>query len=311
MKRTILTMTILTTALAATLSCAAQAATPRAQNVVRNNVITVGDVFDDAGAHAGRYLAPAPAPGAAMVLTTRDLSRISDAFGLGWHPVTHAETATLTRYSNDILRQDVEKELVAAIAERLNTKNIEVELSAPLPALRLPEGHEKTLALRDLRIDLNRNRFEATVTAPAENPVITHKVAGNLHTLVRVPVLSTPLRNGDLIRNSDIQHINMRTADVSANVIVDAARLTGMTPRRGIPALRPVTESDLQPPLVVKKGDLVTVTMTQGQMNLILQGRALENGAQGDTVRIVNMTSNRTIEGIITGPQTAAIAPAS
>ena len=64
---------------------------------------------------------------------------------------------------------------------------------------------------------------------------------------------------------------------------------------------------DVAAPQVVKKGDTVTVTLKTNALNLTMQGRALQNGAEGDTVRIINTASNRTVDAIVTGPQTVTV----
>ena len=39
----------------------------------------------------------------------------------------------------------------------------------------------------------------------------------------------------------------------------------------------------------------------------IERARALGNGGEGETIRVVNLQSNRTIEAVITGPGSAAV----
>ena len=44
-----------------------------------------------------------------------------------------------------------------------------------------------------------------------------------------------------------------------------------------------------------------------GTLTLIARGRALESGAIGDTIDIMNPRSNRTVQGTIEGPNTVRI----
>ena len=92
-------------------------ATPRAmaasqtvvlkQNVyLSDNVVTVGDVFENAGTHADHVLAPAPAAGDTMVLGYGDLKRIADAFNYEW-TASGADQITLQRAVSEIEKSDI------------------------------------------------------------------------------------------------------------------------------------------------------------------------------------------------------------
>ncbi len=52
---------------------------------------------------------------------------------------------------------------------------------------------------------------------------------------------------------------------------------------------------------------MVTMTLETGQMQLTAQGRALDNGAAGDVVRIMNTSSNQVIEGVVQGLRTVSV----
>jgi len=46
-------------------------------------------------------------------------------------------------------------------------------------------------------------------------------------------------------------------------------------------------------------------------MTLTAQGRAVEPGALGDTIRVANATSNQIVEAKIDGPNTVTVSPNS
>jgi flagella basal body P-ring formation protein FlgA len=58
---------------------------------------------------------------------------------------------------------------------------------------------------------------------------------------------------------------------------------------------------------MVKKGEMVTLTLRNSKLALTLQGKALQGGAEGDVVRVLNTASNQVVEGIVTGPQTVSV----
>jgi flagella basal body P-ring formation protein FlgA len=53
---------------------------------------------------------------------------------------------------------------------------------------------------------------------------------------------------------------------------------------------------DLERPRAIARGEVVTLIFTSGALQLSVQARAMENAAEGDTIRFVNLHSNRTVE---------------
>ena len=70
-----------------------------------------------------------------------------------------------------------------------------------------------------------------------------------------------------------------------------------------------LSAADLQRPISVTKGALVTMILKVGAMSLTTQGRALEQGSLGDFIRITNTHSNMTVTGKIEGPNVVSVAP--
>ena len=63
----------------------------------------------------------------------------------------------------------------------------------------------------------------------------------------------------------------------------------------------------MRPPLVVEKGAQVDMTFVSGALTLTARGRALDSGAIGDIVNVLNSRSNRTVQGVIEGPNMVRI----
>ncbi|MBY0563437.1 MAG: flagella basal body P-ring formation protein FlgA [Hyphomonadaceae bacterium] len=59
----------------------------------------------------------------------------------------------------------------------------------------------------------------------------------------------------------------------------------------------------------IRRGELVSLSYEAPGMMLTMRARALEDGAVGQTVRLVNTASNRTIDAVVTGPGAARANP--
>lgn len=296
------------TAVLAVLSAAAfaEGVSPKQESVLLRDQITLGDVFDGVTAHADHVLAPAPSFGKSTVLTARDLKRISDAFNLGWVG-SGEERVVIRRSTAEIGTKEITAALEHELSNRLKGQRFELEFSTPA-SIRIPEGGEKSVDVKSFQLHPLTQSFAADLSFPRG---ITREVKGRYHLLTSVPVLRDLFRPGDIIGAADIEYLDMRASDISANMIVDTNKLIGMTPRRGVPAMRPLNSADLQLPKLVKKGDMVTMILKTKSLSLTTQGRALADGAIGDRLHIVNLSSKKTVEATVTGPQTVTIKPAS
>lgn len=86
-----------------------------------------------------------------------------------------------------------------------------------------------------------------------------------------------------------------------------AEALIGLEVRRAVYAGHPVTSSDLGPPTLVRRNEVVTMTYRAGGIALRAEGRALGAGGAGELVEVMNLASRRTIRAVVTGIRTVEV----
>ncbi|MEZ6023462.1 MAG: flagellar basal body P-ring formation chaperone FlgA [Hyphomonadaceae bacterium] len=59
----------------------------------------------------------------------------------------------------------------------------------------------------------------------------------------------------------------------------------------------------------IRRGEMVTLVYETPGVSLSMRARALEDADVGQSVRLVNLTSNRTVEGVVTGPGAVSASP--
>ena len=59
--------------------------------------------------------------------------------------------------------------------------------------------------------------------------------------------------------------------------------------------------------ILVARNATVTIVLQTGSLSLSAVGRAVEEGSRGDTIRVLNVASNRQIEGTVVGPDTVSV----
>lgn len=60
---------------------------------------------------------------------------------------------------------------------------------------------------------------------------------------------------------------------------------------------RPILAGDIGPPALIKRNQIVRLQYNGGGLHIVTEGRALERGAIGDRVRIMNLNSRATLFG--------------
>lgn len=289
----------------------ALAATLKPVAVLTGDVLTVGDLFDGVEAEKASYvLGPAPAPGKDMVLDARSLMRVAIALDLAWRPDSSASTITVRRDATIIDMDGIKSGIADAIRSKGLEDSFDLTFSMANPVIALPPGLPQTFDVTALEIDRTRDTFTASVAAPsADDPQTTMNLSGTIRYLVSVPVLRSTLKNGDIISERDIDSIEIFAKELQPDMILDNETLVGMTPRRVMAPGKPVRGIDIITPELVSRGDNVTLVFDSAPLFLTAKGKALQNGGKGDTVRVVNIASNRTIEGTVTADGTVIVTP--
>jgi flagella basal body P-ring formation protein FlgA len=164
---------------------------------------------------------------------------------------------------------------------------------------------ELDLANRDVTVEgAAAGLSVALVSAGGES----QRLSGRAFQLFDVPMLVRPMAAGEVIGEADLELRAMRGDRLDRNAATSSTQLVGMTPARGLKAGQAVKVSEVRAPLLVTKGALVTMTLNAPGLSLTAMGRALEEGAEGDFIRVLNVQSKRTIEGVVAGQNQIRIA---
>lgn len=195
-----------------------------------------------------------------------------------------------------------------AIAKRLPTSgHYKVELADATYQLAL--AGDRTYDIAALTYDPSRMTFAATLgylNAAGEKEYAN--LAGSAVAVIEVPTLARDIAAGEMIADTDLTTMEIPALRRSTNLIGNANAVAGQVARRPLRANTPLFAYDIQKAVVVKKGDLVTVTFAVAGLELTMQGQAQSDAGKGDTITIKNASSRRAIEARVTGAGAATIA---
>lgn len=259
---------------------------PRTLAVVDGEQVTLGDLFEDAGKAASVAVGRAPAEGKSITLDAAFLGRIASLHRLDWAPQTGEEQVVVSRSAPAAPAAPVANlELAAAVIGAAPAVTIPVQPAAVQPAaVEVPAPAPAPVAAP----------VAAEAPAPARR---SHRREAPVVEMVEVAVLRDRMDRGGLIQPEDVELVAMDKRKLRGVEPLTEADIVGQSPRRLISPGRPLVAGDVGAPISVTKGSPVMLRLATGTMVLTVQGKAMQDGADGETIKVLNVSSNRQIEG--------------
>ena len=121
---------------------------------------------------------------------------------------------------------------------------------------------------------------------------------------IRIVVPAHDIARGDVIGESDLTYTTVDGAALMSGVPTKIDEVKGMQTRRMLSSGQPFRGDDLRKPIVITKGETVTMQFIVPGVQLTAMGRAMSEGGIGDTVTIQNPASYRMVAGIVVAPGT-------
>lgn len=283
--------------------------------LIEGPTIQLQDLFlglDANSRTAGTPVAKAPQPGQSIELEARWLGAVARAYGIDWQPRSTLDSATVERASHTVGADQLRAVIRDALLERGLDGKLRVELDQPNAQMLLPVQASGDLQISAMTFDDRSGRFFARIEAPVENDAAVRiSLTGAAREMTELPVLRRRVQSGEVITAGDIEWTEVEVDSVGRNIVQSAEEMIGMSPRRTISQGRLIRESDLQLPILIRKNSIVTLELIQGGLRLTVQGRALENGAHGQAIRVMNTQSNRIITGSVRNSNSVLVTSAT
>jgi len=126
---------------------------------------------------------------------------------------------------------------------------------------------------------------------------------------VEVLTYARSLSAGEIVQPTDL--VWAKVAAAPADAPGDAEVIIGQAARRPVRAGAVVQTHDVAAAIVVKNGDLITVSYDNDGVSLAMQGKAMGQAGVGDTLAVQNPVSKKVIQAVVTGPGQAVVGPAA
>ncbi|QIK37984.1 flagellar basal body P-ring formation protein FlgA [Caldichromatium japonicum] len=113
----------------------------------------------------------------------------------------------------------------------------------------------------------------------------------------QVVVLDRPIERHQVIGPGDIRIERQAVSSLSSGYFSDPQSVIGLSARRRLSAGQVLIPAHLDQPVLIKRGQEVTLYVSRPGLVVQMKGVALEDGRAGERIRVRNLSSKRVVEG--------------
>jgi flagella basal body P-ring formation protein FlgA len=276
----------------------------KAEATVSSDIVRIGDLIENAGVAAKTPVFRAPDLGQTGAVAVRTVLDAVRPYGLTAVEIRGLTEVAVTRASNTIAADDIEARIVRALTARHNlgkAENLKIMFDRDVRPIQLETSISPELSLARLNYDASSRRFDIAFELANGAPG-SWRYAGTAVETIEAAVATRALARGDVVKASDFVVERRPKSEFVSEPPAQPAEIAGYAARRAVRAGQPLRSADLMKAELIQRNDTVTLHYEVPGIVLSMRGKALDSGAEGDTVSVLNIASKRTIQGVVTAP---------
>ena len=129
------------------------------------------------------------------------------------------------------------------------------------------------------------------------DPVWQLQARADVRLTLPVIISSRDLAKGHMVQANDLQNKPMEIHRLFRDFTINPADLLGRKVLRRVRVGQILTQEQLQARILVKKGDIVLIRAGSNDFSATMKGEAQQDGIEGDSVKVKNLSSGRIIQG--------------
>jgi len=208
-------------------------------------------------------------------------------------PAATGSAATADPFSGVTLRDLVAERLAVIHGVELDAIRIDYDTTPAVKHLDLPIGDVTDSSVvpqaapgttrMPLRVELRRR----------DGTVDFRVLAARIELRKIVTVAAAPIDRGEMI-TEDLVRVETRWVSPAGDAPLSMERVIGASAKRRIETGRLITRGDVQPPIVVQRGDTVWVLVRSGTIEVKTKAKAMSQARDGESVTMQAEGSKRT-----------------
>ncbi len=289
---------------------------PRLRELVAisSEIVRIGDLVENAGAAADVPVFRAPDLGQTGAV---QLGRIIDAlrpYDLAGLDTGGLSEVVVTRLSRAMTAKDITDRIARALSGQYglgDAQNLAVILDRDVRILHVEPTVGGDLVVSRMNVDPRTGRFDIAFELPGStlSRRASLRFTGTVTETVEAATLTRSLRIGEIIKASDVTMSRRPKTDLRGESM-GPDQVIGMAAKIALRNGQALRTDDLIKPQIVQRNEAVTIYYEVPGIMLTVRGKAVEGGAIGDVVGVLNIQSNRTVQATVIGPGRVIIAAA-
>ena len=285
----------------------------KADVTVTGDIVTIGDLVENAGPVANVPIFRAPDLGTTGAVATDrilDAIRPHQLIGIDTHGLAEV---VVTRASRAITTREISARIAQALAGQYgfgNARDILINFDGDVRTLQVEPNATGELRILALSYDPRTTRFDVTFDMPDSMALQRQpaRYTGTAIDTVNAIAVDRPIERGEVLQASDLTTVRRPKAESSA-VLTDGNAAIGLSARHALRPGQALAAADLMKPEIIARNDNVTIVYQVPGITLTLRGQAKDAGALGDTISIVNTESKRVVQAVVSGPDRVTVGP--
>jgi flagella basal body P-ring formation protein FlgA len=298
-------------------SAAADQERPRLkpEATVTGGIVRIGDLIENAGIVAKVPIFRAPDLGSTGMVSAETVIEAVRPYALIGLDTGDVSEVVVTRASRTIPAKDIEDRVAQALSTQYAlgpVKDIVVNLDRELRTIQVETTTKGDPRVGYLNYDSHSGRFDVSLDMPTGATTRgTLRLAGRAASTIEVVTLARTVERGEIIRTADLVVERRPRGEIGRDIVRDADQAIGFAARTQMQPGKPLRAVDLMKPELVQRNETVTLIYQVPGITLTVRGKAVDGGAEGDVITVLNEQSKRTVQGVVAGPGRAIISTGS
>ncbi len=164
------------------------------------------------------------------------------------------------------------------------------------------------IMITDLKFSEQQDKFSCRAEIYADGKLFAATdLTGKFYRIGEISVPARDIGKGEIIHNEDLKLVKMRRNRIKSANVTDKDKMLNKEAKRMLKEGKLITANDLGEKMLIKKGDVVTALYATPHMQITAKVQALEDGAKGRKIELLNTKSKKNLYGEVIDAETVKI----
>lgn len=173
--------------------------------------------------------------------------------------------------------------------------------------LKLPKCADELTAFTAHNETLRAGRFSVGVRCGEGPKPWSIFTTGSLKIMQDVLVLTRPVSRGQILTRQMLAIEKRDQANIRRGYFSEIKAVENKQSLRNLPAGAVITFNNVTDAVLIKRGEKITISASSSGYNVRMQGKAMMDGVKGQSIRVKNVSSGRTIAATVIKPGLVSI----